>query len=231
MVDKIDYDKEGRVLLKRLHLREAEDPGTYRCLDPIWQESTVKGVGTLYVGDVSSAQTLYLLKELGITRMANCTRNNANYFEDESNSDTPCFRYLRFDIVEHRRRVVNHESAFEFVKPLLVFLARALREGRQVLIHCLAGAHRAGTTGVICLMYFGGLRRTDAIKLLRQRRPVVDIIGDFPILLSYFDDSFRKLRHVSLATTPWGLANCFFMKQGGLTEEDDIMLETYSLDY
>ena len=80
-------------------------------------------------------------------------------------------------------------------------------------------------------MYFGGLWRTDPIKLLRRRRPVVDIIGDFPIILSHVDDSFRKLRHASLATTPWGLANCLFMKQGGLTEEDDVMLEIYALDY
>ena len=86
-------------------------------------------------------------------------------------------------------------------------------------------------SGVICLMYFGGLRRADAINLLRQRRPVVDIIGDFPILLSHIDDSFRRLRNVSLATTPWGLANCLFMKKGGLTEDADNMLEERSLDY
>ena len=30
--------------------------------------------------------------------------------------------------------------------------------GENVLVHCLAGAHRAGTAGVIAVMYLTGLR-------------------------------------------------------------------------
>jgi protein-tyrosine phosphatase len=34
------------------------------------------------------------------------------------------------------------------------FVESELLAGRNVLIHCLAGAHRAGTAGTSCLMYF-----------------------------------------------------------------------------
>lgn len=34
------------------------------------------------------------------------------------------------------------------------FIDNAIANGGSVLIHCLAGAHRAGTTGCACLVHF-----------------------------------------------------------------------------
>ena len=34
--------------------------------------------------------------------------------------------------------------------------------GTNVIVHCLAGAHRAGTTGCILLMHFAGLEKASA---------------------------------------------------------------------
>ena len=44
-----------------------------------------------------------------------------------------------------------------FVQQLFDFVEGALAAGSSVLIHCLAGAHRAGTTGCLLLMHKTGL--------------------------------------------------------------------------
>ena len=45
-----------------------------------------------------------------------------------------------------------------FFRPLFEFVTSNLEAGNNVLIHCLAGAHRAGTAGVACIMHLCGLR-------------------------------------------------------------------------
>ena len=59
--------------------------------------------------------------------------------------------------------------------------------GNNVLIHCLAGAHRAGTTGVLTLMYFMKLSADEAHKLAVSIRPVINPISDFPDLLELYE--------------------------------------------
>ena len=46
-----------------------------------------------------------------------------------------------------------------------------------MLVHCLAGAHRAGTTGCMLLMYKAGMPPGEAIKSAKKLRPVIDPIG------------------------------------------------------
>eukprot|EP01047_Picozoa_sp_COSAG01_P012528 COSAG01_NODE_566_length_15422_cov_8.342622_6_plen_316_part_00 len=70
-----------------------------------------------------------------------------------------------------------------YFKPLFKFVEESLLEGRGVLIHCLAGAHRAGTAGVACLMYLCGLDHDRAIRTAQAARPAINPIGDFPKLL------------------------------------------------
>lgn len=51
-------------------------------------------------------------------------------------------------------RALSH--CLVFVKDLFAFIEGALAKGECVMVHCLAGAHRAGTTGVSCLIHFTG---------------------------------------------------------------------------
>jgi len=43
-----------------------------------------------------------------------------------------------------------------FMAPMFSFVEHAIVRGESVLVHCLAGAHRAGTTGCACLVHFAG---------------------------------------------------------------------------
>ena len=52
--------------------------------------------------------------------------------------------------------------------------------------------HRAGTTGTICLMHFGGLSASQAEVSARSLRPVIQLIGDFPELVRLCDRVERR---------------------------------------
>jgi hypothetical protein len=66
-------------------------------------------------------------------------------------------------------------SAVELFAPMFQFVDQALDEGRSVLIHCMSGAHRAGTTGTAYLMHVTpGLSARAAMVHAQQLRSVVD---------------------------------------------------------
>ena len=46
------------------------------------------------------------------------------------------------------------ESILEFLKPFFDFVDDAVDSGRSVLVHCVAGAHRAATAGCLLLMHY-----------------------------------------------------------------------------
>ena len=52
-----------------------------------------------------------------------------------------------------------------------------------MLVHCLAGAHRAGTAGVLGLMHLARLDRGRALEAARLARPCVEPIGSLAHLL------------------------------------------------
>lgn len=66
--------------------------------------------------------------------------------------------YLRFDVADWKQSVdASPESVRSFVAPLVAFVGPALAGGSNVLVHCLAGAHRAGTVGCLCLIELAGM--------------------------------------------------------------------------
>ena len=74
--------------------------------------------------------------------------------------------------------VLSNQAAFaESVK---------LAAAGAVLVHCLAGAHRAGTTGCLLLMHKGGLGASDAIMAAKRLRPIINPIGSLPGVLKFF---------------------------------------------
>lgn len=61
-----------------------------------------------------------------------------------------------------------------FFAPVIRFIGDACDAGGHVLVHCLAGAHRAGTTGVAFLMHAEQLKAEAAITLAQCLRPIID---------------------------------------------------------
>ena len=76
------------------------------------------------------------------------------------------------------------KGILRFFYPFLNFVEKELEAGNSVLIHCLAGAHRAGTSGVAWLMYKKRITPKDATDLAKTYRAKIDPLGSFPNLLS-----------------------------------------------
>merc|ERR1712070_787445 len=79
---------------------------------------------------------------------------------------------------------------------MLEFVGNALAGGKNVMVHCSAGAHRAGTTGVICLLHFHNLSSEDAIAEAQSCRPVIDPTFDrrLPRVLRAAEEAKRRHR-------------------------------------
>eukprot|EP00658_Telonema_sp_P-2_P077163 TRINITY_DN6918_c0_g1_i1.p1 TRINITY_DN6918_c0_g1~~TRINITY_DN6918_c0_g1_i1.p1 ORF type:complete len:176 (+),score=30.38 TRINITY_DN6918_c0_g1_i1:218-745(+) len=152
--------------------------GKYNHLDPLLRHPETGAV--MFVGSQSAASSKEVLMEHGITHVVNCTADMPLYFEGE-------LAYLRFNITQHYSKVRDPNSAVRFVQPLFDFVGEALSNGHNVLVHCLAGAHRAGTSGILCLMQFGGLGLEDAIQQAKDSRRCINPIGGFPQLLRHYE--------------------------------------------
>ena len=117
----------------------------------------------------------------GITSVVNCTTNIECFHKGSLD-------YFTFDIAWWRRQAgKSAQELSNFLKHVLEFIADVINRGESVLVHCLAGAHRAGTTGIICLMYFEGLDSSEAVTLAKSRRQIIEPIGDFRDLLCKCD--------------------------------------------
>jgi predicted protein tyrosine phosphatase len=87
-----------------------------------------------------------LLCQHNITHVVNCTSGVSkikNYHEGK-------LKYFEFDVTRWMQHVGEAADGMaKFVNPMFAFVDEALDKGEGVLIHCLAGAHRAGSTPVL----------------------------------------------------------------------------------
>lgn len=191
----LNYSQEARRLWDRLGIQPEEIGGKeFSAVDVIYRSQ--QG-GCLYVGGERVARDLQLLRKMEISTVVNCTTDIRNYHEAEE------LQYYTFNIAWWKRTVmktdiwgfempgggeVDEEKAIlDFLLPLMEFLEERLVRGENTLIHCLAGAHRAGTTGILCLMHFASLDAKKAVSTARSLRSIIEPIGDFRQLLEKCD--------------------------------------------
>ena len=194
--DDVDYAEEGRKLLARVNVHHDGESSTsktrYSLADLIYRDP-MTGAG-LYVGNYRVAESISKLDSNceNCRRIVFCQdRDGKKHFESN-----PEFKYLTFSIGKWRNVPnIRTESdvTYDFFKPLFEFLDDELnKKGNSVLIHCLAGAHRAGTAGIASLMYLTGMDAKQATKTAQTLRPIISPIGDFPILLSLLETAMEK---------------------------------------
>lgn len=142
-----------------------------------------------------------MLRSSGITHVVNCTHGPSKI----PNYHVGSVAYYEFPISNWHNIVTGVDPTIiygkscapsplvaitvpvaDFVDPLFEFIDAALSAGNSVLVHCLAGAHRAGTTGCLCLMHYGGYDVSTAIAVAKRLRPVIDPIGHLPEFLSRY---------------------------------------------
>ena len=84
-------------------------------------------------------------------------------------------------------KVSEQTSLATHLNECMDYIHECRASGGKVLVHCLAGAHRAGTTGCLLLMKYGNLPHAEAVATAKKLRPVIDPIGRFPELLRRYD--------------------------------------------
>lgn len=89
-------------------------------------------------GGERAARDLEVLSDKNIKAVVNCTDDLRNYHAGTGNID--CFT---FNIAWWRRDVKESRDDLErFLSPVIGFIERHISSGNNVLVHCLAGAHR-----------------------------------------------------------------------------------------
>ena len=90
-------------------------------------------------------------------------------------------------------------DVLEFFSEVHNFIDEALNNGQNVMVHCLAGAHRAGTTGVSYMMKAGKMSFNEALRVAKTQRPVVDPMGELGNLLLKLESAKKQLGYDGLS--------------------------------
>jgi len=139
--------------------------------DLIWQDSDTGG--RVYIGNSFTSSSQALLQQYDINCIVNCTEHLQNHFED--NIGYSYVRFDRIDAVFTKGVVLPPAAVPELFSEVFGFIDQAVAAGRGVLLHCVAGAHRAGTTGCAFIMHRdSSLTCQQAITHCKSRRAIVD---------------------------------------------------------
>mmetsp|Transcript_22594 Transcript_22594/g.52658 ORF Transcript_22594/g.52658 Transcript_22594/m.52658 type:complete len:224 (-) Transcript_22594:67-738(-) len=195
----VDFDEEARKLFAALNLppsgigtSAAAHRRGYRPLDAVYRHPQTGA--QVFIGNQEASQNIEILKKSGISCIVNCTDSMPNVFEDRPSAS---IEYYRFDIYKHMRGMNlrrGHEGVLEAFEPMFAWVDSKVNAGKGVLIHCLAGAHRAGTTGVAYTMHAAKLNHRTAIAACQTCRPEVHPICDLSELLRQLDIAMEQKR-------------------------------------
>ena len=152
----------------------------YRNLDPVWRDP--KTGGKVFIGNKTAAHSKEILKANGIEAIVNCTQSISNRFEGDE--DVEYYTFVIYRYMAELNPAKTHKGVLEFFLPVFKWIDAQLKRGRSVLIHCLAGAHRAGTTGTAYVMYAARMYdHMQAIRACQKCRPIVNPIHGLSGLL------------------------------------------------
>jgi len=191
---KPDFDDEARKIFQKLNLdaKDGSSGSRYRDLDPVWKHP--KSGACVYIGNKTAAHSRDILKKHGITCIVNCTKTISNAFE-ETAGDEKGVAYYNFIIYRYLSELDlrTDRGVLEFFMPVFSWIDKQVSEGRSVLIHCLAGAHRAGTTGTAYVMHAAKIYDHEtAVAACKKCRPVVNPIYGMRDLLRQLGIAMRK---------------------------------------
>lgn len=158
---------------------ERRNPSTrWQGMHLIWTHPT--SGGQLWLGNDTAAQDLAGLQRSCITHIVNCTRELPNYHEQ--NTGLSYFRFVISDSWQCR----TIEATRALFDPPLSWMHTALSQGRHVLSHCLAGAHRSAMNIALYLYRYWMRENVSSIySIITSRREVADP--------SLYSDAMKKL--------------------------------------
>jgi len=213
-----EFDIEGIQLLSKLNLKNTkQSPYSHSCMNCVYQlrcnnndngESSSGGdsFGRVYIGNMEAAKDINLLRKHNITSVVCCISKEGYNSEFWHESELSYYRFpvsrwysiitgrntYSFQSVRNEIQAdISQGKAKNFFKPLFHWIDAAVSRGEGVLIHCLAGAHRAGTTGVAYVMHVSGSRFGESLAAVKKIRPIVAPYGHLVDLLKLYEQDMH----------------------------------------
>mmetsp|Transcript_27799 Transcript_27799/g.70223 ORF Transcript_27799/g.70223 Transcript_27799/m.70223 type:complete len:242 (-) Transcript_27799:593-1318(-) len=182
MFGSVDYHKAGVDLLRHA------GPRRYNELDAVYEHPTSKG--KVYIGNLVSAQNKGILDRHSIKRIVNCQDTTTENFHEGQAG----YQYYRFPISHwwREKNMDSPENVLRFFLEPFKWIDAQIEQGHSVLIHCLAGAHRAGSTGVAYCMYANKSGFDETLAIVKSIRPIVDPFGPLEELLRRLEAGLKK---------------------------------------
>ena len=104
-------------------------------------------------------------------------------------------KYYRFVIYRYFSvlDLKSTKGVYEFFEPMFKYVDEQVEAGHSVMIHCLAGAHRAGTTGTAYVMHAAKIYdHKKAIKMCQMCRFIIDPIHGMKDLLRLLGKAMQE---------------------------------------
>jgi len=170
------FDTEGMKLAGIKALGEPSVDAVFEC-----------NSAQVLIGDMATRQSPEKMREHNIKRVVDCLEPGA--FAHIIREEFDDIEYLEFPIALWEEIPGNRkdEGIAKILAPLLGFVAEAIEKGESVMVHCYAGAHRAGTAGILSVMHLQGLGVDEAIEAVQAKRKVVEPLANMAKLLGRFE--------------------------------------------
>jgi len=198
----LDFDDEARKLFEVLHLLPdaqrkmynalgksftiISNGYSYECKDAVYKHQETGAC--LYIGNENSSKDRETLAYKGIAGIINCTETIPLYMENE----IVCSRFHISNWMRELGRNPSTETLIAYFQTAFLEIDSALETGDSVLVHCLAGAHRAGTFGVCYVLYKNPeLNFVQVLAILKTIRPIINPISLLKELALMYDKSLK----------------------------------------
>lgn len=170
MTDEV-YEEEALKIFANLQAENAEEG--FHGLDAVWEDPVSKA--KIYVGGAAAARDYALLQSKNITRIVNCRGDKcANALEGQENMKFFRISVINWMLESASKSSANAREIWNFYREYFLWMDDALANGESVLVHCLAGAHRAPTTAACYLLYKTHFDVPQITKHVKLCRPIVD---------------------------------------------------------
>ena len=154
-------------------------------------------ISHVYIGSQANAESLRLLRRLGVTHVLNC----AGFKGPRKQPEVSPYEGLGIDYHEFKAEDVDTYDIVQHFREAFSFIDRAHRRGGVVLVHCAMGINRSGATCVAYLMHHRNWCLLKTIQLIKDRRRIVLSNKGFQLQLIRYARSIGMLDKLDSTTS------------------------------
>ena len=126
-------------------------------------------IDNIYLGNGNNAANINTLTKYKIDIIINVTSELDNYFE---NDNTNNFEYYKFELLDEK----NNDISIYFKRFITIINEN---KKKNIFIHCFMGSSRSAIMVLLYMIKVKKLSYEDSLKLLKEKRDIVNINVEF----------------------------------------------------